>query len=634
MAKDRTVAFKLKAENDPSNAQAARVLEQKFRDIETAAKAATKAMNEALRGRSSGGGGPSSAGGGTRGGSSGGGRSYSSFAAGMAEGSRILAEERRERESSLRDMQRSVEREKNILRERVRANVEASRAIRQAAIETRANHYRGRAVASAGGPVGTPDDGFDAGSHVESLGRQRAQEERRAASDRMKAYKEVRGAAMGAAEATALYARSLVLLVAADSESAQRALQLIARYQAMADVVFGTAKAFEAAAKARKALEAVGGMRGLLTMGGGMASGGGGLLAAGALGGSALFAGALGILGGIKGLTEGKSFKEGASEAYSMFTEGFTELTGITDKAKESADKWSERWKAVADQLDKQREEIAVRSEGRSGIRNARLSLTENQAGMGLGGNARSLAEARARVQAASGYMREDAAALRRARDNTQVGGLQERMSATNSLIGSRDQYISDTREVLRLETEITREKINGERSALSTLQQRRSEAKSMLKEAEDAKKSALERFGSLPASERSRILEIAKKDQAGEKLTQKAEEDLAPFAKERVAKLRIDRAKAEGADKALAPYLDPSIYKARGMVNNIDAKIESKNEFIVKMEADVVKQTDAIAKALRPLLQANAKAQEAMLDMKLRELVEKQTLAQSTSGK
>ena len=48
MAKDRTVAFKLKAENDPSNAQAARVLEQKFRDIETAAKAATIAVGVAL----------------------------------------------------------------------------------------------------------------------------------------------------------------------------------------------------------------------------------------------------------------------------------------------------------------------------------------------------------------------------------------------------------------------------------------------------------------------------------------------------------------------------------------------------------------------------------------------------------
>ena len=60
----------------------------------------------------------------------------------IADMKRAAADERREREANIRDMQRAAAQEKKILADRVRANVEAGRAIRDAARQTRAGTTR------------------------------------------------------------------------------------------------------------------------------------------------------------------------------------------------------------------------------------------------------------------------------------------------------------------------------------------------------------------------------------------------------------------------------------------------------------------------------------------------------------
>lgn len=360
MAKERVILYTQKVVNDPSNAQAARVLEQKFRDIETAAKAATKAIREAneASNRSA----NAARGGGGRGGSSGGGRGYSSFAAGMSEGSRILAAERREREAALRDMQRAAEQEKNILRDRVRANIEASRQIRDAAKTTRANFYRGRAAASAAassasaayGAAGqaayAAGDGFsdaDAKRHVEALGRAHAETERaavRSAQRAAQANRELFSGLKQTAAGVGSVARAFVYLGISGEENLAKAVQMLAKFEAGMAGIQGVSNIAAGGTKAIRAYRGMG-------AGAGLAAGVGAV----GIGTTALAGGAALAVGGGIGFGIGRLAIGGAS--FGRMTDNW----GITDYAGEHRARNAERVRGLAGQWNAQRSGIDQR---------------------------------------------------------------------------------------------------------------------------------------------------------------------------------------------------------------------------------------------------------------------------------
>ncbi len=129
MAKQRNVDYVLRIVTDPKNAATAADFAQHFKDLEASARGAeraAKAASAAVRGAGSGSG--------ARGGRGGAGGFGGGFAAASAR------EERIERDTNLRQAAAAFEREKRLLADRVRAHLDASRKIREAA----------RAASSAG----------------------------------------------------------------------------------------------------------------------------------------------------------------------------------------------------------------------------------------------------------------------------------------------------------------------------------------------------------------------------------------------------------------------------------------------------------------------------------------------------
>jgi hypothetical protein len=278
MAKDRTIEYKQKVVNDPANAKAAADLIAHFNAVEAAAKAATAAMREAAGARRYGGGGGATGGGGSGRSSSGGGRGYSSFDAGMRAGSQHLREDQREREASIRarqrevaEMARAAEKEKAILRDRVRANVEASRAIRDAARATLSGHYRARAAGSPSTPAsvgaaGIPSDG-DFRKHIEGVGRAYAEQERaatQAAQRAAQANRELLGGLRQTATGVGSVARAFVLLGVSGEVYLNRALQVLAKFEAGMQGVSGVTNILAGGAKIVGASRAGMGLRGAI----------------------------------------------------------------------------------------------------------------------------------------------------------------------------------------------------------------------------------------------------------------------------------------------------------------------------------------------------------------------------------
>ena len=644
MAKQRNVDYVLRVVTDPNNAKTAASFAQHFKDLEASARGAERAAKAASAAVRSGGG---SGGRGGRGGAAGAG---SGFAAGydraaIQDFKRAAAEERRERELNIRQAQDIANRERRILAERVRANVEASRRIRDAAREANAASWRNRQAANA---PATPQ-AVDFRGHVQQLGRYAAADEaaeRRAERARMAGLKDIRGAFKDTTQAVGLYARALVLANVADEESAQRMISLIARFQAYADIVVGTAKAFEALAKARKAyaaIEAAGGLaggggRGLL-LGGGAAAGAGGIGAA--VGGVAatgglIAAGASIVAGtlylakvGAEMVRNGRTFQAATREANGMFIDGFKELVGLGDMAKESADAWKKRWSNVAATIEARGREAGFARDRENVIRGTGRELAGLAGGFGLTGTAGDLASARAQLALSARNFGNDQAALTRLNNagNLGPGGLQMRGDAMAAVAGSGRQYIDDMKEVLRLTIQEKQEKIDGERQALAGLRSRKAEAEALLRREKEAKQSAAERFGAMSAAERAQVTAAAQRIQAGQG-TQKDEEKLAQLGDFNLIKQRrIDRANANGFEQALGFLVNPGIFKAQAQVNNLAAKIDVKNELIIKWEGDIKKIAEEMTKKTIEILRNLEPQLIAAIDNKFRQENEQREL-------
>ncbi|MBL9089611.1 MAG: hypothetical protein JNL96_00200 [Planctomycetaceae bacterium] len=647
MAKQRNVDYVLRVVTDPNNAKTAASFAQHFKDLEASARGAERAAKAASAAVRSGGG---SGGRGGRGGAAGAG---SGFAAGydraaIQDFKRAAAEERRERELNIRQAQDIANRERRILAERVRANVEASRRIRDAAREANAASWRNRQAANA---PATPQ-AVDFRGHVQQLGRYAAADEaaeRRAERARMAGLKDIRGAFKDTTQAVGLYARALVLANVADEESAQRMISLIARFQAYADIVVGTAKAFEALAKARKAyaaIEAAGGLaggggRGVL-LGGGAAAGAGGIGAA--VGGAAatgglIAAGASIVAGtlylakvGAEMVRNGRTFQAATREANGMFIDGFKELVGLGDMAKESADAWKKRWSNVAATIEARGREANAARDRQGVVRGINREILGLIGGIGLSGTAADIGGARAQLIASARNFGDDRDALARFdnRGNVGPGGLQQRGALLSSAAESGRQYIDDMKEVLRLTIQEKQEKIDGERQALAGLRSRKAEAEALLRREKEAKQSAAERFGAMSAAERAQVTAAAQRIQAGQG-TQKDEEKLAQLGDfNSIKQRRIDRANANGFEQALGFLVNPGIFKAQAQVNNLAAKIDVKHEMIVKWEGDIKKISEEMTKKITELLRNIEPQLLAALDNKLRQENEQRALREA----
>lgn len=325
MAKDRKVVYTLALESDPASQKVAADFAKQFKVAEEAAKAATKAAKEATsatRAAST----AAKAGGGGKGGFSAG---YDKAA--RDEARRAAADEKREREQRLRELAADAVREKKILADRVRANVEASRASREAARQAKADNYKNRQAADE---AATAQAVKDRAAAERTAAREAAQAARTQAaavrtlhqeqSKLVSSLKQVAGGFVS-------IGRAAVLFGVSGEENIQKAVQALAKFEAgvaavtgLVNIIEGGAKAWRAYAAAAAAAAAA--QRGLSAGGAISAIGRGPVIAAGAAAaGAGLYAGS----------RIGQAFLSESSGA--GYRRDVTDRIGLTDQAGEDA---------------------------------------------------------------------------------------------------------------------------------------------------------------------------------------------------------------------------------------------------------------------------------------------------------
>lgn len=251
MAKQRNVDFVLRLVTGDDNARAAADFAKHIKDIEQNYKNAGKAAKEASAAMRA----PGRTGRGvaTAGGTNSFGLGYDKAA--FNEAKRIAADERRERELNIRDMQSAAVRERRILADRIRANVEASAAIRKAANDANAASWKRRQTANTHTP-----QAVDFKGHVEGLGRQwdadqRAQRDlsRQQARDVAafaKANRELLSGLKQTATGVSQVARAFVLLGVTSEENLEVAIRTLAKFEAGVQGLAGLVNLIEGGAKA------------------------------------------------------------------------------------------------------------------------------------------------------------------------------------------------------------------------------------------------------------------------------------------------------------------------------------------------------------------------------------------------
>ena len=252
MAKQRNVDFVLRLVTGDDNARAASEFAKHIKDIEQNYKNAGKAAKEASAAMRA----PGRTGRGvaTAGGTNSFGLGYDKAA--FNEAKRIAADERRERELNIRDMQSAAVRERRILADRIRANVEASAAIRKAANDANAASWKRRQTAN----TTTPQAPIDFKGHVEGLGRQwdadqRAQrdlsrQQARDVAEFARANRELLSGLKQTATGVSQVARAFVLLGVTSEENLEVAIRTLAKFEAGVQGLAGLVNLIEGGAKA------------------------------------------------------------------------------------------------------------------------------------------------------------------------------------------------------------------------------------------------------------------------------------------------------------------------------------------------------------------------------------------------
>ena len=577
MAKQRNVDYVLRIVTDPKNAATAADFAQHFKDLEASARGAeraAKAASAAVRGAGSGSG--------ARGGRGGAGGFGGGFAAASAR------EERIERDTNLRQAAAAFEREKRLLADRVRAHLDASRKIREAArAASSAGWQRRQAAANFGATIGEP--ARDNVMRDEFSRFQREQRDRAALSERAEraniaVRKEARQAMEAATGAAERYARAIVLLGVADSKTAQEALQLVARFQAVTDVVYGTAKAFEAAGKARRAFQAMDAASGAAqavkiggrVVGGAAMAGGGAAL--GGIGAGAVALGAAISAVGIGLAAALSSEAERIRRADAKFRGALERNGGAgVDLAKLQRDAALGNPIAAA-RLESARgfmarqNEIEERTHGREmgGWRGAFENM-DARGGLGIRGGRgvvsadqlRRLAEARYRLNSANAMGGQFMQAFN---DAEAGGGLMAGANAARAMEGIKEANrlrIEATRQVGEIELEIKRTQQEAAIASIRALEERKKGLAEEARAAREARMDKEEWFGAQSPADRKKILEAAEAARNNQPLTQKQEDLLERFAPQVVREGRIKRTREEDVGNNLGFFLRNDEFKA-----------------------------------------------------------------------
>jgi len=577
MAKDRKVIYTLGLATDSGAAREAAAFAKHFKDVETNARAAQKAVKDASAAVASSG----------RSGKGGFGAGYDKAAA--AESRRAMVDERREREANIRAV---IDSQKNL-----------DRATKQsAALTTKAWKDTGQAVGAATGA-------FVAYGRAVVLA---------SAADEESAQRMLQKIAKFEAFASVL--TGTISLVKAGT-SAWKAYQAAAAAAALA----------QGAGMAGRA-----GMGGLLA--GGLAAGaktiGGavGSAASNPLTGVAMLT--AGVITAGYSVTRakqaGKSAMDGLKDTGNLLYEGMTEFLGITDRAGDAAKAWEARMASGRENINSAGQRM-IDMEGRrreiSGL-GRELSMlggkTElDRAKIGLQHSQRGAANAEQRLELLPNYATKEA-----------------RQAVQETLKNYRQQEIADVREISRIEAETRREKIEGERTALGMLRDRSRTAQQMLQAERDAKKSAAARFGDLSDSDKSRTIAAVRKAKAGGDVNRSERDFLRNMggAGQTIADEAAAReAYKKGFGEVAAVTHDPRIYGAQARVNNLSTKIETKNEVIVRMERDAEATANASYEKLKPLFQKLyefiAKQDQATADKLQADLDREAALVNGTGG-
>ncbi len=467
---DRKVTFTLGTAVDPQAKREAAELAAMLSSIKTAAEGATKAVRATFDASSRG---PRSAGAGS-GGSGGapGGRRSPTASGGFERGydraamddlRRQRADERREREGILADRRREVEAEKRILAERVRANVEAGQKIRDAARATKAGNYQARASGTygagfgrGGGGSSLPSDG-DFKSHIEGVAKAYEAQEKaaaRAAATQQRNVRELVSGSKQAAAGVGSIARAFVYLGVSGEENLEKALRVLAKFEAGMAGISGVSNVVGGVSKASRAYRGLG-------AGAGLAAGIGAVGVGGTIG---LGAAALAVGGGI-------GF--GAARAYLGEHEfgNFTDWTGATDYQGERNARNRAGVSTTANRQVRQRARTAERYSDYSTLAGFDIADAEGRGGLGAGSNrARAaVSEARARTAsfenrvAAGGMTFEQVTGERSAAKNGEVAALNTALAIEER----RKQIITQTVEKEKEKTRAVMEGIEASKASL-----------------------------------------------------------------------------------------------------------------------------------------------------------------------
>lgn len=607
MAKERKVVYSLEVVEGDGNKQA-------FANTEAGIKAATAALKEHTAARKEYD--RTNAASAKRGGRAGG--SGSSFADGMAKAElnaikQAAADERRERERNIADMQRAAQREKQILADRVRANVEANRAITQSARAANADSWRRRGNMAPSSAF-QPTDGFsdaDAKRAVEDLGRAHTVAEREAAkhhAQQMKVlggYVQIGGGIMQAA-------RAAIFFGATNEDNAQKMLKmvligesLVSTFSAVKNIAGGLGKVLGTGGIGGMAGGGIGGM----LAGGGLAAGG---ALAGKAAGIAAIAGA-GMMGldairsRIRGENVGSNLRDGSRVV--------TDWIGLTDSVG-----------------DNQRDMLGRlgRAENRTmgdGLRPRLNSLAQNHRG-GL-----DRAETLAGIMAGGPGMGGQLAAVQAkqslaAKELTQAGtrwnlpelngadGLLARQGVGQRELEAAERMVRLTTERHQIELQINRDSIEGSRQRIRNLEQERDIRMGYLTAGAADRRRGAENFAAMSKADQAQVLAAQKIVDTGNlkalspkqvELFAQANPSLGRSIQQETA---LVNARAGGFGALEKDMLGYERQVAKG-INNLTAKITTEATLKVSLEMNEQQLVDKFKTAIVPLfdlIEANSK--------------------------
>jgi hypothetical protein len=614
MAKERKVVFSLEVVEGDGNKQA-------FANTEAGIKAATAALKEHTAARKEYD--RTNAASAKRGSRAGG---ADSFSRGMDRAEinaakQAAADERRERERNIADMQRAAQREKQILADRVRANLEASRQIREAARQANADSWRRRqSAASATGGTFTATDSFsdaDAKRAVGEIGREHSRAEQAAARHHAQQMK-VLGGYVQIGGAITQAARAAIFFGATNEDTAAKMLKMVLYAE-------GIVSAFSAAKNLSQGMgKVLGGAAGGAvagTVGGAAGGAGAGLLTkAGVVAGGAVAVAAAkitaGAIAGMLALDAGRSWLRGEDITDNWSDAGtvVTDKLGFTDSVGDHRRGWDTSLSNV-----RNRESLAMSAARRASSRwSATSSIDAEQwrAG-GLGG---AITNTQAALAAAQ---RDEAGVL-----GNQGSPLSARIAANEKIVELTQRLKDLTREKVQIEVDGDRKSLAASEERLRKVQAERDVRMSQLTAAGSERRGAAVNFALASPAERAIGLQALRQSETGDlaSIPLAGLDALAKFGGSQGQSIR-EAALARQADKTGFEAFNKGIFNPveQGLMastRNLSTTI--KNEVTVKMELELKTGEEMVNKrlseAMKPIWDQIRNAVTTQLDLAARQ--------------